>query len=66
MDAKIKVTLEFKISGSGLEEAFEEYDELNVEGMLAELIDKTIAVDDVKVQLIEGPSTLEDYDRISE
>jgi len=66
MDAKIKVSLEFTISGSGLEDAFEEYDELTVVGMLSELIDKSIAVDDVKVQLLEGPNTLEDYDAISD
>jgi len=66
MDAKIKVTLEFTVSGSGLEEALAEYDELTVEGMLREILDKSIACDDIAVQVVEGPNSLEAYDELAE
>jgi len=64
-DAKIKVNLEFAVSGSGLEDALAEYDELTVEGMLREMLDKAIACDDISVAVVEGPNTLEDYDELS-
>jgi hypothetical protein len=65
-DAKIKLTLEFTVSGSGLEDAMEEYDELSVEGMIRELLDKSIACDEIAVAVVSGPNTLEDYDKIGE
>ena len=65
-DAKIKLTLEFTVSGSGLEDAMEEYDELTVEGMIRELLDKSIACDEIAVAVVSGPNTLEDYDKIGE
>ena len=64
-DAKIKCTLEFAVSGSGLEDALAEYDELTVEGMLKEMLDKSIACDDISVSVVEGPNTLEDYDELT-
>ena len=64
MDAKIKVNLEFTVSGAGLEEALAEYDELTVEGMLREILDKSIACDDISVHVSEGPNSLEDYDAL--
>jgi hypothetical protein len=39
-----------------------EYDELTVEGLVKEILDKAIACDSIKVEVIEGPNTLEDYD----
>ena len=63
-DTKIKVTLEFTVSGSGLEDALAEYDELTVEGMLREMLDKSIACDEINVAVVGGPNTLEDYDKI--
>ena len=65
-DARIKVTLEFSVSGSGLEDALAEYDELTVEGMLREMLDKAIACDEIAVSVVDGPNTLEDYDQLSE
>ena len=62
MDARIKLTLEFTISESSLEDAMAEYDELTVEGMLSELFDKAIACDDITTKIVEGPNTLEDLD----
>ena len=62
MDARIKVSLEFIISESGLEDAMDEYDELNVEGLIAEIVDKSIACDDIVAKVTEGPNNLEEYD----
>ena len=66
MDVKIKANLQFTISGPSLEDAFAEYDEITVEGLLREILDKAIACDAIKVQIVEGPNTLEDYDKQAE
>jgi hypothetical protein len=58
--------LQFTISGTSLEDALAEYDELTVEGLLREIVDKAIAVDGIKAQVLEGPNTLEDYDKQAE
>lgn len=65
-EARIKATVEFTVSGSGLEDALAEYDELTVAGMLRELLDKSIACDNIVVEVVAGPNTLEDYDAIAE
>ena len=62
MDVKIKANLSFTITGSALEDAMAEYDELSVVGLLKEVIDKAIAVDEIQVDVSEGPNTLEEYD----
>ena len=62
MDVKIKMTLEFSVSEAGLEEALAEYDELTVEGLIAEVLDKSIACDDIVSKVVEGPNNLEEYD----
>lgn len=62
MDVKIKLAVEFSITGSGLEDAFDEFDELTVEGLLRELLDKSVACDDIAVKVVDGPNTLEEYD----
>lgn len=66
MDVKIKATVEFSVSGSALEDALAEYDELSVDGFLREVIDKAVACDDIRVQVVEGPNTLEEYDQQQE
>lgn len=63
MNVKIKVSLAFSVSEGGLEDAMAEYDELTVEGLLREMLDKSIACDDIEVKVTEGPNTLEEYDR---
>jgi len=65
MDVKIKLEVEFSITESGLEDAFDEYDELTVEGLLRELLDKSVACDDIGVKVVSGPNTLEEYDEAS-
>jgi hypothetical protein len=65
MDVKIKLNLEFSVSGSGLEDAMAEYDELTVEGLIREILDKSVACDNIQVKVVEGPNTLEEYDQAS-
>ncbi len=62
MDVKVKATVEFTVSGGSLEDALAEYDEITVEGLLREVIDKAIACDEIQTKVVEGPNTLEDYD----
>ena len=54
MDARIKISLEFSISESGLEDALDEYDELSVEGLISEIVDKSVACDDIVAKVTEG------------
>ncbi|MCP3983323.1 MAG: hypothetical protein GY723_02985 [bacterium] len=63
MDVKIKLNVSFTVSGSGLEDALAEYDELTVTGMLSEMLDKSIACDEIQVDIAEGPNSLEEYDK---
>jgi hypothetical protein len=65
MDVKIKVTVEFGVSDSALEDAMAEYDELTVAGLIREIIDKAIACDEIRAQVEEGPNTLEEYDQLA-
>lgn len=65
-EARIKATVEFTISGGGLEDALAEYDELSVAGMLRELLDKSIACDNIVVEVVSGPNSLEDYDALGD
>jgi hypothetical protein len=62
MDVRIKTTVEFTVSGSGLEDAMAEFDELTVAGLIREILDKAIACDDIRVEVLDGPNTLEEYD----
>jgi hypothetical protein len=62
MDVKIKLGVEFSITESGLEDAFDEFDELTVENLIRELLDKSVACDDIAVKVLDGPNTLEEYD----
>jgi len=64
MDVKIKLTIEFSISDSSMEDAMAEYDELTVEGLLREVIDKAIACDEITAKVEDGPNTLEEMDRL--
>lgn len=62
MSTKIQLSVEFSVSGSALEDAMAEYDELTVEGLLREILDKSVACDDIAIKVTEGPNTLEEYD----
>jgi hypothetical protein len=63
MDMKIKLEVEFRVSEGGLEDALAEYDELTVEGLLRQILDKSIACDDIQTKVVQGPNTLEEYDQ---
>lgn len=62
MNVKIKLAVEFSLSGTSLEDALAEYDEITVEGLIREVIDKAIACDAIATKIVEGPNTLEEYD----
>jgi hypothetical protein len=66
MDVKIKASIEFRISGTSLEDALAEYDELTVAGLLKEILDKSIACDEIRTEILEGPNSLEEYDKASQ
>ena len=66
MDVKIKMAIEFVVSDTSLEDAMAEYDELTVEGLLREILDKAIACDEISTKVEEGPNTLEEYDQLSQ
>jgi hypothetical protein len=42
-----------------------EFDELTVEGLLREIVDKAIACDEISTKVEDGPNTLEEYDQLS-
>ena len=65
MDVKIKVTLNFSVSDTSLEDALAEFDELTVEGLIQEILDKSIACDEIGVTVIEGPNSLEEFDQLN-
>jgi hypothetical protein len=62
MDVRIRANVAFTVSGSALEDALAEYDELTVVGLLREILDKAVACDQIEVEVLEGPNTLEEYD----
>jgi hypothetical protein len=65
MNVKIKLSVQFNVSDNSLEDAMAEYDELTVEGLVREIIDKAIACDEITTKVEDGPNTLEEYDRMT-
>ncbi|MED5261303.1 MAG: hypothetical protein VX574_02740 [Myxococcota bacterium] len=63
MDAKVRMSLEFNISESGLEDAMAEFDELTIEDLIKEVVDRSIACDEIATKVVDGPNTLEEYDQ---
>ena len=63
MDVRIKANVSFTVSGTALEDAMAEYDELSVSGLIQEILDKAIACDDIEIQITSGPNSLEEYDQ---
>ena len=63
-DIKIKIALEFSISESDLEDGLAEYDELSVDSLLAQILDKSLAVDEINCKVVEGPNNLEEVDEL--
>ena len=63
-DIKIKLALEFSITESDLEDGLAEYDELSVDSLIAQILDKSIAVDEIDCKVVEGPNNLEEVDEL--
>ena len=63
-DIKMKLALEFSISESDLEDGLAEYDELSVDSLIAQVLDKSLAVDEIDCKVIEGPNNLEEVDEL--
>jgi hypothetical protein len=63
-DIKIKLALEFSISENDLEDGLAEYDELSVDSLISQILDKSIAVDDIDCKIVEGPNSLEEVDEL--
>jgi hypothetical protein len=61
IDLKLSVTL--TLDETALEDALAEYDELQVGDMIRQVLDKAIALDNVNVEVVEGPKSLDDYDQ---
>ena len=64
MVVNIKISVSFSVSELGLEDALAEYDELTVSGLIREIVDKAIAVDEVVAKVEEGPNSLEELDSL--
>ena len=63
---RIKATIEFKVAESALEDALAEFDEITVDSLLREILDKAIACDEIQTAVVEGPNTLEEYDEATQ
>jgi hypothetical protein len=61
---QIKISLDFRVSDSSLEDALAEFDELTVEGLIREILDKAIACDEISAKVNNGPNTLEEFDQL--
>ncbi len=63
-DIRIKLALEFSISESDLEDGLAEYDELSVDSLISQILDKSIAIDEINCKIVEGPNNLEEVDEL--
>ncbi len=66
MPITIKLQVAMSVEESGLEDALAEYDELTVEQLVSQILDKQIALEGIEVRVLEGPNSLEDYDKVRE
>ena len=63
MPINLSMRIKLALEESALEDALEEYDELTVSEMLKQVLDKAIALEEVHVEVLEGPNTLEEFDK---
>ena len=66
MPITIKLQVAMSVEESGLEDALAEYDELTVDQLVSQILDKQIALEAIEVKVLEGPNSLEDYDKVRE
>ncbi len=63
IDIKLNVTRSLDVSA--LEDALSEFDERTVNELVKQVLDKAIALDGVDATVLEGPNTLEEYDKFA-
>ena len=66
MPITIKLNVALSVEEDGLEDALARYDELTVDKLVAQVLDKEIALEAVEAHVVEGPNSLDDYDRVRE
>lgn len=66
MPINITVNVKLALEESALEDALEEYDELTVSEMVKQVLDKAIALEEIEADVVDGPNSLEDYDKVRE
>ena len=61
----IDITLQVKLAleESALEDALEEYDEITVCEMVKQVLDKAVALESIDTNVVDGPNSLEEYDK---
>jgi hypothetical protein len=63
----IDITLQVKLSveEQDLEDAMAEFDEIDVGKLVAQILDKSIALESINAEVTSGPATLDEYDQNS-
>jgi hypothetical protein len=64
MPIDIKIQVSISLEESALEDALEEYDEISVSELVRQVLDKAIALESISAEIVEGPNTLEEFDKI--
>jgi hypothetical protein len=64
MPIDITVNVKLSLEESALEDALEEYDEITVDELIKQVLDKAIALETIDAAVLEGPNSLEDYDKV--
>ena len=65
MPINIKLNVILSLDESALEDALAEYDEITVNELVKQVLDKAIALDRVEAETVDGPNTLEEYDKVA-
>jgi len=65
MPIDIKLSVNISLEESSLEDALEEYDEFTVAELVRQVLDKAIALDDIAAEVLEGPNTLDEFDKVA-
>ena len=60
----INLALEFSTAESDWEDGLAEYDELSVDSLISQILDKSIAIDEINCKIVEGPNNLEEVDEL--
>ncbi len=66
MAIEIKLQITLTVEESSLEDAMAEYDELTVSELVSQVLDKAVALESIDTQVVAGPNSLEDYDKVRE